>query len=165
MSLVIRPAVPEDAAGVVAVQGEAAAERRTIATQPEEVRTPEAEAERIRGWSPATGILLVAEDAGRVVGICGVSRGRRIATAHAAEVGLTVAASHRGRGVGRALMLAAEDWARQAGVRRLGLGVFADNAPALALYRALGYAEEGIRRGAYLVGGVLRDEVVMAKWP
>lgn len=46
MSVRVRPAVPEDAAGVVAVQAEAAAERRGIATQPEEARGPEAEAAR-----------------------------------------------------------------------------------------------------------------------
>jgi GNAT superfamily N-acetyltransferase len=46
---------------------------------------------------------------------------------------------HRGRGHGRTLMLLAERECLARGVHRLGLNVFADNAPANALYRSLGY--------------------------
>lgn len=164
MNVRIRPARPEDAAGVVAVQAEAAAERRTIVTLPEEVPTVEAEAERIRGWNVWTGTLFVAEDEGRIVGICGVMRGRRIATEHTAEVGVTVAASHRGRGVGRALMRTAEEWAEVVGIARMGLSVFTDNEPAIRLYRGLGYRDEGLRRGYYRIDGREIDEALMSKW-
>ena len=50
-----------------------------------------------------------------------------------------VAESHRGRGHGRTLMLLAERETVAAGLPRLGLNVFADNVPANALYRSLGY--------------------------
>ncbi|MFE6890589.1 GNAT family N-acetyltransferase [Streptomyces sp. NPDC057694] len=50
-----------------------------------------------------------------------------------------VAAEHRGRGHGRALMLYAEADAIAAGATRIGLNVFADNTPALRLYESLGY--------------------------
>ncbi|MER5890723.1 GNAT family N-acetyltransferase [Streptomyces sp. NPDC001941] len=46
----------------------------------------------------------------------------------------------RGRGFGRTLMLLAEHRALRAGTDRLGLHVFAGNAPALGLYASLGYA-------------------------
>ncbi|QMU69188.1 GNAT family N-acetyltransferase [Streptacidiphilus sp. P02-A3a] len=46
---------------------------------------------------------------------------------------------HRGHGHGRSLMLLAERECLDVGVRRLGLNVYADNAPANALYRALDY--------------------------
>ncbi|MEY9963858.1 GNAT superfamily N-acetyltransferase [Streptacidiphilus sp. MAP12-16] len=46
---------------------------------------------------------------------------------------------HRGRGHGRSLMLLAERECLAAGVGHLGLNVFADNVPANALYRSLGY--------------------------
>lgn len=51
-----------------------------------------------------------------------------------------VDAGERGRGYGRALMLAAEDVARRWGVDRLGLNVFGGNAAAISLYESLGYA-------------------------
>ncbi|MFE0179137.1 GNAT family N-acetyltransferase [Streptomyces sp. NPDC059002] len=46
---------------------------------------------------------------------------------------------HRGQGLGRSLMLCAEAQARAAGRNRVGLNVFAGNAPALRLYESLGY--------------------------
>jgi ribosomal protein S18 acetylase RimI-like enzyme len=50
-----------------------------------------------------------------------------------------VDAARRGRGHGRALMLAAEREALAAGARTLGLNVFADNTAALRLYESLSY--------------------------
>lgn len=49
------------------------------------------------------------------------------------------AEEHRGRGHGRSLMLLAETQSLAAGVRVLGLNVFANNTPALRLYESLGY--------------------------
>ncbi|MGW0533815.1 GNAT family N-acetyltransferase [Streptomyces sp. NPDC003032] len=46
---------------------------------------------------------------------------------------------YRGRGHGRSLMLLAEAQTRAAGRGRIGLNVFAGNAPALCLYDSLGY--------------------------
>jgi len=46
---------------------------------------------------------------------------------------------HRGEGLGRAIMLAAEDVVRRAGHDRLGLNVFGWNHRAESLYRSLGY--------------------------
>jgi len=52
---------------------------------------------------------------------------------------LAVLPQHRGRGVGRALLLAAEERARQKGCCRLTLEVRDDNAAARALYRRCGF--------------------------
>lgn len=53
---------------------------------------------------------------------------------------LEIAAVHRGRGLGRATVLAVEDRARRRGAVELSLSVFGHNEPARALYRSLGYA-------------------------
>jgi ribosomal protein S18 acetylase RimI-like enzyme len=50
-----------------------------------------------------------------------------------------VGAAHRGRGHGRAMMLAAENHCLAAGTRALGLNVFAANTTAMRLYESLGY--------------------------
>lgn len=52
---------------------------------------------------------------------------------------LYVAAAHRRRGIGSALMLKAESWARQRGDRQIGLQVFSHNHNGLDLYTHLGY--------------------------
>jgi ribosomal protein S18 acetylase RimI-like enzyme len=51
---------------------------------------------------------------------------------------------HRGRGAGRAAMLAFEDEARALGYDLVKLNVFGGNAPARRLYDSLGYAEVAV---------------------
>jgi GNAT superfamily N-acetyltransferase len=57
---------------------------------------------------------------------------------------LAVAAEAEGRGVGRALMEAAEVWAHARGHRVLALDVFAGNVGARAFYERLGYRDETV---------------------
>jgi ribosomal protein S18 acetylase RimI-like enzyme len=57
---------------------------------------------------------------------------------------IEIAAPHRGRGLGRAVMLAVEQRARTAGAGAVELNVFAGNAVARALYRSLGFGEYAI---------------------
>jgi ribosomal protein S18 acetylase RimI-like enzyme len=54
--------------------------------------------------------------------------------------GIEVAAEQRGKGYGRAIMLAGEDECRRLGYSQLGLNVFGNNATAIGLYESLGYA-------------------------
>ena len=61
------------------------------------------------------------------------------------EIGMAVARDWRGRGGGTALLAGAIDWAREQGVHKLSLSVFAHNAAGIALYRKLGFVEEGRR--------------------
>jgi ribosomal protein S18 acetylase RimI-like enzyme len=54
-----------------------------------------------------------------------------------------IEAAHRGNGLGRTLMLAAEEICREAGTEALGLNVFTANTPAVRLYTSLGYLITG----------------------
>ena len=54
---------------------------------------------------------------------------------------IAVAAEAEGRGVGQALMQAAETWTRAQGYRLLALHVFAQNARARRFYARLGFSE------------------------
>jgi len=54
---------------------------------------------------------------------------------------LAVAPDHRGSGVGRAIMAAAESWLRAAGAPKVEVMVRSDNADAAGFYEALGYSD------------------------
>lgn len=86
-------------------------------------------------------LLLVAERAQQVCGMVSVQR--LISTAEGGPVGLVedmvVANEHRGRGIGRRLLTAAEAWARDQGLTRLQLLADRDNASALAFYHRQGW--------------------------
>ena len=90
--------------------------------------------------------IFVAETPAGIAGRLSIARDRHPYSPHVAEVGLMVAADQRRRGIGSALMAEAMKWARSAGITKVELEVFPHNAPAIALYRKLGFEEEGRRR-------------------
>jgi ribosomal-protein-alanine N-acetyltransferase len=67
----------------------------------------------------------------------------------------------RRRGVGRALMAAAEDAGRSRGARLSTLEVRRSNTPAIELYRAIGYRQVGVRPNYY--AEEREDAIVMVK--
>jgi RimJ/RimL family protein N-acetyltransferase len=59
-------------------------------------------------------------------------------------------------------LAAAIEWARERGLHKLSLGLFAHNAAAIALYRKFGFVEEGRRVKHYRrQGGELWDAIEM----
>jgi RimJ/RimL family protein N-acetyltransferase len=106
--------------------------------------------------------VIVAEDGERVVGRLSLARDAHPASAHVADLGLMVAATHRRRGIGRALLEAAVQWARESGVRKLELHVLPHNTAAIALYEDFGFRREGVRKGHYHVNGRDFDAILMA---
>ena len=72
---------------------------------------------------------------------------------------IATAVEERRRGVGRALMVEAAQRGRKAGAVLATLEVRRSNAPAIALYRSLGYRQAGIRPNYYVDEG--EDAIVM----
>ena len=107
--------------------------------------------------------VIVAERAdGELVGRLSVARDAHPASAHVADIGLMVAKDARRQGVGWALLEAAVEWARTAGVRTLELHVFPWNEPAILLYEKFGFEREGFRKGHYRRAGEDVDAILMA---
>jgi ribosomal-protein-alanine N-acetyltransferase len=111
---------------------------------------------------PHAAVFVAQAPEGALVGRLSVARDPHPASRHVADLGLMVAAGHRRRGIGRALLEAAVEWARSAHVRKLELHVFPHNAAAIALYEHAGFRREGYRRAHYRTGGEYRDAVLMA---
>lgn len=57
---------------------------------------------------------------------------------------LAVPPTHRGNGLGAALVAAAEDWVKEHGIPKVMLMVRAENAATLSFYERLGYADQGV---------------------
>lgn len=107
--------------------------------------------------------VYVAEtDSGEIAARLSVARDPHPASRHVADLGLMVAAGHRRRGMGSALLEQAVAWAHETDVTKLELHVFPHNAPAIALYEKFGFVREGYRRGHYRRGDELVDAVLMA---
>ena len=111
---------------------------------------------------PHAAVFVAEREDGTLVGRLSVGRDPHPASAHVADVGLMVALDARRQGVGTALLQAAVEWAREAGIRKLELHVFPWNDAAISLYEAFGFEREGFRKGHYRRGGEFVDAILMA---
>jgi len=110
-----------------------------------------------RPWNDPAADIAFARSSENATVLLGISDGAIVASAMTGHDGhrgtvyyVSVDPDHRGRGFGRAIMAAAENWLASRGVWKLNLLVRADNTPVVACYEALGYEVE--------------ERVAMAKW-
>jgi GNAT superfamily N-acetyltransferase len=89
-------------------------------------------------------VNLLAVDGGRALGMTSARIEERPGTAHL--LGMWVAPEARGRGVGRRLIDAIVDWAREREIHELELWVTDANDPANALYGNSGFRPTGERQ-------------------
>ena len=95
-------------------------------------------------------LMIIASDspvpgAGEVLGRVAFRNGNRRKLAHHGTFGIGVHGAWRGRGVGTALIAALLDWAgAHPTLEKVCLGVFAENAGAIRLYRRMGFVKEGV---------------------
>jgi RimJ/RimL family protein N-acetyltransferase len=164
VTFAVRPAEPRDAPELKELGDAVAAEPegwlatlngwRSVADERRYLRA-------LRRYPHAAVFVAEAED-GRVIGRLSLSRDQHPSSRHVADLGLMVDAAHRRRGIGRALLVAAVEWAQAAGVRKLELHVFPWNDAAIALYEDFGFVREGYRKDHYRRGDEYVDAVLMA---
>ena len=108
--------------------------------------------------SPASRYWIATDGSGDVVGYGGA----KVGGDQADVMTIGVAPQARGRGVGRAILDALLDWARQAGAAEIFLDVRPSNEGAIALYNSRGFVEIG-RRPRYFRNPV--EEAVEMRAP
>lgn len=109
-------------------------------------------------------VLLVALVDGVVVATGGLHLEKNMRRRHVASIGLGVADSYVGRGIGSALLAElisfADNWLH---ILRLELTVYADNEAAVHLYQRFGFLIEGTLRAFALRNGEFVDTYTMAR--
>jgi GNAT superfamily N-acetyltransferase len=144
----IRPAAHDDRSAVLALVPRLAATGVPPGRDAAQVESSDLHSITQALTTPASGeALLVAEHDGRIHGFIHLKTVVDYFTqqpiAHVADV--VVAAVAEGKGVGKDLMRAAEDWARSCGYGLVQLHVLVDNARARTLYEKLGYSAEWLK--------------------
>ena len=150
---VVRPASAGDARAMSEIFATVAEEHEGIATE-----SPVDVDERAALFARSAAESIVAVADGRIVGMLHVE----VSRFGFGELGMLVDRGWRGRGVGSALLREAISRAREEGLHKLCLEVFAHNTAAIALYRRCGFAEEGRRMQQYRrASGELWDSIMM----
>lgn len=112
--------------------------------------------------SSESSILLIAKDKEKIVGIASLISPTKDRIAHQSEVGISLRKDYWGLGIGTAMMEDLIQFARENNQTEIiHLGVKADNAPAIALYKKLGFVEIGRYPKFFKIKGEYFDEILM----
>jgi|SRR5215469_12241135 len=160
MSITIRRATVDDAAGVSAVWEAIVAEK--IYSAIDRAFTPEEERACLAALSDRESVF-VADDAGRVVGFQSLDKWSAFmsSTTHVGQLGTFVLKEYRGMGVGPRLASATFDFAHFHRYEKLVIFVRGSNTGAQAFYRSLGFRECGRLSRHAKLADTYDDEVLM----
>jgi L-amino acid N-acyltransferase YncA len=162
MPTTIRPATPDDAAAVTEIYNVGIAERSaTFETEPRTVKQVVARIEQGQQFPMLVG---VDSQTGTVLGWAGVSEYRpRPCYAGIGEFSIYLAVDARGRGVGKQLLTALMDAARDRGFWKLLSRVFLFNTASRSLCRSCGFREVGIYEKHAQLDGEWLDVVIVER--
>jgi RimJ/RimL family protein N-acetyltransferase len=122
----------------------------------------EATCEWLAGGMLRGTLRFIAVDGGEVVGWIDIERTDREGFTHSGHLGMGVLKAYRGRGIGTALLVRCLEEARDQGLERVELDVYASNPIAIRLYEKYGFQVEGRKRKARKLDGEYDDIVMMA---
>ncbi len=163
---VLRTAVPEDAAQMIAYLRACAEETDFLLRVPEEWDIPvETEKALLQDMARQTDQLMVVCDVnGEIAGTCQVVCMNRVKTRHRATVSIALRRAYWGQGISGVMFEEMEAFARERGVTQLELAYAQGNDRARRLYDRLGFVETGRGPDAIrLRDGTLLDEIFMVK--
>lgn len=108
-------------------------------------------------------ILMIAEIDGKYAGHVTIQPEEWMASQHVGKLGIVVIKPYRSIGVGRALMICAEEIALEQRYEKIILSTFVDNEIAKHLYESLGYRIIGKRKRHFKMPYGYIDELLFEK--
>jgi L-amino acid N-acyltransferase YncA len=157
----VRAAAIDDAAAIAAIYNQGIRDR--TATFETEERSPEERAHWLTERE-ARHVVLVAEEAGRVVGWAALAPySARPCYRGVAEFSIYIERGWRGRGVGTVLLRALIDAAEREGFWKLTSRLFTFNEGSRRLHRRLGFREVGINEKHARLDGRWLDTVTIER--
>ncbi|MBR9921156.1 MAG: GNAT family N-acetyltransferase [Bacteroidetes bacterium] len=160
----IRPPKPEEAQKLLNLKKAYLVNVDTIPMDISEYKNDlDAEKKLIRQYnSSSNSILLIAEKAGKFVGNIDLTGSPRKRMAHTGMIGMGILEDFRGEGIGRMLMQATLDWAKNdSPLELIWLEVYANNEAGLRLYKSFGFRESGTIKGFFKHGNTYYDKIEM----
>ena len=160
----IRPVQVSDAKGINSLRRMPGVFENILGIPSERVKRNE---DFILNMDPNSHVFVaVVESEGKevVAGLAGLHVSANHRLRHSGSVGIMIHKDYQGNGIGKALMSSlldvADNWLM---LIRVELTVFADNERAIALYKKLGFVEEGLKKKAAIRNGQYEDEYLMAR--
>ncbi len=149
MSLNIRRAITADAVNFEIFMGNMFAENLSTLVPRGHTPTIDQASAYLARHAAGDSAVFIAEISNTIVGSIALTGFARPQLNHAVCVGLNVASSFRGQGIGRSLLSHALQWAAHStNIERVELEVIENNSTAIHLYEQHGFEREGIKRKA-----------------
>lgn len=165
-SITIRTALPEDATNILNYTKILLSETTyMLTTSPEFNMTLQQEQQFLQEYLHSEGQLaIVAEKNAEIIGFLNFQNGRKLRNQHTGEFGMSVSIAYHTQGIGQSLLTVLLDWAiSNPLIEKICLEVFATNKSAIALYKKLGFIEEGRKlKGIKLENNLYDDIILMA---
>lgn len=166
-SYLIRPVIPEDASQFLILWDALDTETEFMLFAPGERRaTLNQQTDQLKQsiQSEFSAVFVLEEThLAEISGFIGCRQNTRQRDQHSAQIVIGIKQLHTGKGWGRKLLQAAENWAINRNIHRLELSVMANNDIAVHLYKSFGFQIEGTKRDAVKLESGYFDEHVMGK--
>ncbi len=165
--ILIRTAQVKDASKIVKLMRDVIKEGPFTLAEPDEYNTTaKDEAAKIRRCRDKDGkIYLVAEYKDEIAGFICLDSWPTRRTWHTGLFSVYLKKKWRSKGVGGMLVKAMLDWGKADPVnKKISLAVFSTNKGAIALYRKLGFKNEGCCKRDMIIDGKYVDSVLMYKY-
>lgn len=165
--MILRTAAVKDAAGIVNLMKEVIKEGPYTLAEPDEYRTTvKSEAAKIKRFRDAPGkIYLIALVNDEVTGFISFDNWDTRRTEHTGLFSVFIKKNFRGMGIGKILVNGMLEWAKDNPVnKKISLYVFSTNKNAIALYKKLGFKQEGLFKNDMIIDGKYVHSVAMYKF-